>query len=55
MSSNKWNSFLSEIDIFGKVPELYYKGRKNTSTLIGKIFTLLYIIIYIGLFTYELI
>ena len=55
MSLNKWYFFLHEIDIFGKEPELYYKGRKKRSTLIGRIFTLLYIIIYLGVFIYKLI
>ena len=55
MSSYNMSSFLHEIDIFGKVPELYYKGRNNRSTLIGRIFTLLYILICIALFIYELI
>ena len=55
MQSNKWYFFLHDIDIFGKEPELYYKGRKTRSTLIGRIFTLLYIIIYIGVFIYKLI
>ena len=49
------SSFLHEIDIFGKEPELYYRGRKKKSTLIGRIFTLLYIIIYLSIFIYELI
>ena len=46
--------FLYDIDLFGKDPELYFKGRNKKSTLIGRIFTVLYVIIYLAFFTYKL-
>ena len=45
---------LYDIDLFGKDPELYFKGRNKKSTLIGRIFTVLYVIIYVAFFTYKL-
>ena len=45
---------LYDIDLFGKDPELYYKGRNKKSTLIGRIFTILYVIIYLAFFVYKL-
>ena len=45
---------LYDIDLFGKDPELYFKGRNKKSTLIGRIFTVLYVIIYLAFFTYKL-
>ena len=45
---------LYELDLFGKDPELYYKGRSKKSSLIGRIFTVLYILIYLAFFAYKL-
>ena len=45
---------LYDIDLFGKDPELYYKGRNKKSTLVGRIFTILYVIIYLAFFAYKL-
>ena len=46
---------IHDIDLFGKEPELYYKGKNKKSSLIGRVFTILYILIYIAFFVYKLI
>ena len=40
------NDFLTDFDLFGKTPELYYKGKSKKSSLIGIILTVIYIVIY---------
>jgi len=45
---------LYDLDLFGKEPELYYKGRNKKSTLIGRIFTILYVLIYLAFFVYKI-
>ena len=47
--------FMHDIDLFGKNPELYYKGKNKKSVLIGRIFTVLYVLIYLNFFIYKLI
>ena len=47
--------FLYDIDLFGKEAELYYKGKNKKSTLIGRIFTILYVVIYLAFFVYKLV
>ena len=47
--------FLSEFDLFGKEPELYFKGKPQRTTLFGKILTYFYISIYIAFFIYKII
>ena len=42
------------VDLFGKVPKLYYKGKEKRKTYMGSISTILYIIIYIGFFIYKI-
>ena len=49
------NDFLTDFDLFGKIPELYYKGRSKKSSIFGIILTLVYIIIYIAFLIYKLI
>ena len=46
--------FIKEIDFYGKKPEFYYKGKPKKVTWIGRIFTIINIIIYIIFFTYKL-
>ena len=41
--------------MFGKQPEFYFKGRTKKTTLVGRIFTILYLAIYITFFIYKLI
>ena len=47
--------FLSEFDLFGKEPELYFKGKPQRTSKVGKALTYLYIIIYIAFFLYKII
>ena len=47
--------FLHEVDLFGKEAELYYKGKNKKSALIGRIFTILYVLIYLAFFVYKLV
>ena len=46
--------FIKEIDFFGKIPEFYIKGKPKQVTYIGRIFTFIYILIYITIFVYKL-
>ena len=47
--------FIYDIDLFGKEAELYYKGKNKKSTLVGRIFTILYVVIYLAFFVYKLV
>ena len=47
-------AFLKGIDFFGKEPEFYFKGKPKQVTIIGRIFTCVYIAIYIIIFCYKL-
>ena len=44
-----------EIDIFGKEPDLYYKGKQKKTTWMGRIYTWIYIFVYLLFFIYKLI
>ena len=46
--------FIKEIDFYGKPPELYFKGKTKKVTWIGRIFTIIFIFIYIVFFAYKL-
>jgi len=46
---------LKDVDMFGKEPELYYKGRSKKTSWIGRIFTIIFVVIYIGLIIYKVI
>ena len=46
---------LKEIDLYGKEPDIYYKGKQKKTSWMGRICTLLYIAIYIFFLTYKLI
>ena len=41
--------------MFGKEPELYYKGRSKKTSWIGRIFTILFVLMYLGLIIYKMI
>ena len=45
---------LKEIDFFGKSPEFYINGKPKKISYIGRIFTFIFIIIYIRIFVYKL-
>ena len=44
-----------EIDLFGKEPDIYYKGKQRKTTWMGRICTWIYIFIYLFFFIYKLI
>ena len=46
---------INSIDLFGKKPELYYKGSSKRKAWVGKAFTQIYALIYLGFFLYKLI
>ena len=46
--------FIRGIDFFGKSPELYIKSHPKQVTIIGRIFTYIFIAIYILIFCYKL-
>ena len=46
---------LDDIDLFGKEPELYFKGNSKRTSWVGRIFTVIYAMIYIAFFLYKLI
>ena len=47
-------AFIRGIDFYGKAPIFYFKGKTKKITIIGRIFTLLIIILYIIFFVYKL-
>ena len=49
------NDFLTDFDLFGKIPEFYYKGKSKKSSIFGIVLTVLYIILYITFLVYKLI
>ena len=46
---------IKEIDLFGKEPDIYYKGKQKKTTWMGRICTFIYIAFYIFFFIYKLI
>ena len=55
MSNYKAFSIFKEIDLFGKEPDIYYKGKQRKTSWMGRIFTWIYVSIYIFFFVYKLI
>ena len=47
--------FMHNVDLYAKEVELYYKGNNKKSTLIGRIFTIIYILMYAAFFIYQLV
>ena len=47
--------FFEDIDLFGMQAEVYYKGKSKKSSTLGKVLTVLYVIIYASFFIYKLI
>jgi hypothetical protein len=41
--------------MFGKEPELYYKGKSEKTSWIGRIFTIIFVVVYIGIIIYKVI
>ena len=46
---------LSEFDLFGKEPELYFKGKSQRVSLFGKILTYFYVLLYAAFFIYKIV
>ena len=46
---------LFDIDLFSKEPNLYYKGKSQKNTIIGLIFTIIHILLFISYLIYKLI
>ena len=46
---------LDDIDLFGKEPELYFKGNAKRTSWVGRIFTVFYAMIYMAFFLYKLV
>ena len=46
---------LEYIDLFSKSPDIYFKGKPQKSSLIGRIFTISYFVIYFFFFIYKII
>ena len=49
------NDFLTDFDLFGKLPELYYKGKSKKSSIFGIVLTVIYIVLYIAFLIYKLV
>ena len=45
---------IKRFDLYGKEPEFYYKNNSNKTTLVGRIFTYLYLGVYIAFFVYKI-
>ena len=45
---------IDDIDLFGKEPELYFKGNSKRTSWVGRIFTFIYAMIYLAFFLYKL-
>ena len=43
---NVENDFLTDFDLFGKQPELYYKGKSKKASTLGIVLTVIYIALY---------
>ena len=54
-SCNIQCEFLSEFDLFGKIPEIYFKGKSQRTSVFGKVLTYFYIAIYVAFFIYKII
>ena len=54
-NSEKRFEFIYNLDLFGKEPNLYFERNKKKTSIIGNIFTILYIILYITFFIFKLI
>ena len=45
---------IKRFDLYGKDPEFYYKNNLNKTTWVGRIFTFLYLGVYIAFFMYKI-
>ena len=47
--------YLKDIDMFGKEPQLYYKGKAKKTSWMGRIFTILFVAVYFAFFLYKVV
>ena len=52
---NVENDFLTDFDLFGKQPEIYYHGKSKKSSAFGIVLTAIYIVIYIAFLIYKIV
>ena len=55
MSDTRRCEIWKDMDVFSKDIDIYYKGKGQRTSLLGRIFTLLYVSIYIAFFLYKII
>ena len=55
MRNFSYFQIFKEIDLFGKEPDIYYKGKQRKTTWMGRICTWIYIFIYIFFLIYKLV
>ena len=46
---------LEDVDLFSKSPDIYYKGKPQKSSLLGRILTISYAVIYAAFFVYKIV
>ena len=42
-------------DLFGKTPNIYYEGKSKKSSIVGLVFSIIYIVIYLAYFIYKMV
>lgn len=47
--------FITQFDLFGKEPELYFKGKSQRTSVFGKILTYAYALLYAAFFIYKIV
>ena len=47
--------YIKDIDMYGKEPQLYYKGEAKKTSWMGRIFSILFVVVYIAFLVYKLI
>ena len=55
MKTFKFWKVFKEIDLFGKEPDIYYKGKQRKTSWMGRICTWIYVVIYVFFFIYKLV
>ena len=55
LKMNVENDFLTDFDLFGKQPEMYYRGKSKLASTLGIVLTIIYIILYITFLIYKLV
>ena len=55
MKKYSFFKIIKEIDLFGKEPDIYYKGKQRKTTWMGRILTWIYIGFYVFFFIYKLV